>query len=195
MNRRGMLRLLGSAAIPALAGLTPERLFALAEELHRRLAAPEPRSLRVLDRHQNEIVTAIAEMIIPETDTPGARAARVNEFIDLIVAEWYDGEERERFLSGIGGVDARSRSTFGSDFLSRSETERVALLRALDAEVSALREARKNPDQHFFQQMKWLTVYGYYTSELGVTLELKEEVVPGRYDPCVATGIPSRRGQ
>jgi len=111
----------------------------------------------------------------------------VHEFIDLIVAEWYTAEERQRFLAGLAGLDARG-------FLSLAPAQQVAALSGLDAEVTRLRQSGADADKHFFHQIKWLTVYGYYTSDVGVTLELREDVIPGRYDPCVATGIPSRGG-
>lgn len=192
MHRRRLLGLLGGAvAAPALAGLSPDRLLAAARRAHSR-AYRRPR--RILDAAQAETVATIAELIIPETDTPGARAAGVPEFIDLIVAEWYDPDERERFLEGLAGVDARSRTTFGAEFTELDPTQQVALLRGLDAEVTALREADGEAGEHFFQQIKWLTLYGYYTSEVGLTRELHYQIVPGRYDPCAATGIPSPEG-
>lgn len=196
MHRRDLIRMLGgAAAVPALTGLSPERLLALSRDLHARAAdgAGIPvtgkkdgsSAFRALDREQAETVATIAEAIIPETDTPGARAAGVPEFIDLIVAEWYGADERERFFEGLAGVDARSRTTFGGTFTSLAEEERRAVLRGLDAEVSALREAEEiDPDDHFFAQMKWLTVYGYYTSEVGVNEELEYVMIPGRFDPC-----------
>ncbi|HEU5259833.1 MAG TPA: gluconate 2-dehydrogenase subunit 3 family protein [Gemmatimonadales bacterium] len=185
MNRRDLLGVLGAAvASPVLWGRSADDVRALGRELHRR-AAEAP--LRILDRRQSELVATIAELIIPATDTPGARAAKVHEFMDLIVAEWYTAEERQRFLAGLAGLDARG-------FLSLRQPQQAAVLSGLDAEVTKLRESGGDAHKHFFHQIKWLTVYGYYTSEIGVKLELKEEVIPGRYDPCVATGIPSRGG-
>lgn len=229
MHRRDLIRMLGgAAAVPALTGLSPERLLALSRDLHARAAdgagipvtgkGDGSSAFRALDREQAETVAAIAELIIPETDTPGARAAGVPEFIHLIVAEWYGADERERFFEGLAGVDARSRTTFGGTFTSLAEEERRAVLRGLDAEVSALREVAAgreeaelaeaaeaaaagrdvaalraaadpeaeeiDPDDHFFAQMKWLTVYGYYTSEVGVNEELEYVMIPGRFDPC-----------
>lgn len=190
MRRRELLRLLGGAAtVPLLAGLSPERLLATARRAHARAYR---RPHRIFDADQNETVAAIAELIIPETDTPGARAAGVPAFIELILAEWADPDERELFLEGLAGVDARSRTTFGAEFTQLEVGQQTALLRGLDAEVAALRESGADADEHFFQRMKGLTVYGYYTSEVGQKEELKEETIPGRYNPCVATGIPAR---
>lgn len=184
MHRRELLHLLGgAAAAPALAKLPTDRLLAVGRSLPR-----GQYQLRVLDPHQNETVATIAEMIIPETDTPGARTARVNEFIDLLLAEWYTEEEKARFLQGLADVDQRSRSLFGADFVAATEPRRTAILRGMDAEVQALREAKAEPDQHFFARMKNLTLFGYYTSEVGMTQELRYKVIPGRYDGCVPLG-------
>ena len=65
--------------------------------------------LRTLNPQQNAMVTTISEIIIPQTNTPGAKAARVNEFIDLILTEWYDDEEKSIFLTGLTEVDTRTR--------------------------------------------------------------------------------------
>src|SRR2546427_3894671 len=119
MNRRDLLYLLGaSVAIPALSGLSPERLVAEGRRLHRRVGR---RGFGVLDPHQRETVATIAELIIPATDTPGARAARGHEFIDTLLADWSPDDERARFLAGLADVDARARAAFGADFLRATE--------------------------------------------------------------------------
>jgi glucoside 3-dehydrogenase (cytochrome c) hitch-hiker subunit len=184
MNRREMMRLLGGAlALPLVSGVTAEQLEALGRAAHRRARA-RVAGLAVLDPHQAETVATIAEMIIPETDTPGARAARVPEFIDLMLAEWFADGDRARFLAGLADVDARSRDLFGADFISASEPQRGAILSGLDAEVAALRRAKAKPDKHFFHQIKSLTLYGFYTSEIGAA-ETHFEIIPGSYDGCV----------
>ena len=72
--------------------------------------------LRTLNPQQNGMVTTISEIIIPQTDTPGAKAARVNEFIDLILTEWYDDEEKSIFLTGLAEVDTRTRGPVRQKF-------------------------------------------------------------------------------
>src|SRR6266545_4449028 len=116
MQRRELLRVLGSiTAGSILSRLAPNQLYALGLETHQRLAQHPP--LRILDPHQHETVAIAAELIIPETDTPGARAAGVSQFIDLIVAEWYTGEERTRFLEGLADLDRRSQAVIGRLFI------------------------------------------------------------------------------
>jgi len=184
MHRRELMRVLGGAlAVPLLSGLPGERLDALGRAAHRRAQARAGR-LAVLDPHQVETVATIAEMIIPETDTPGARAARVPEFIDLMLAEWSADDDRARFLAGLADVDVRSRDLFSADFAAATEPQRIAILSGLDAEVTALRRAKAKPEKHFFHQIKSLTLYGFYTSEIGAA-EIHYEIIPGSYDGCV----------
>src|SRR5512134_501516 len=127
MHRRDALRLLVTTAVPALAGLSPARLGAVGRSAHR-----TGRALQVLDAHQSATLLAIAEHIIPATDTPGARAARVDAFADVILAERYDDRERARFLAGLADVDARARAATGRPFLEATAEQQVAVLTALD---------------------------------------------------------------
>lgn len=122
---------------------------------------------RVLDSDQTELLATIAEHILPETDTPGARAVGVHRFIDAMVAESYGAEERRQFLTALTAFDHGA-------FLSRSASDQRALLTELD-----------RAGDPFFRSLKELTLVGYYTSEIGATRELHHAPVPGRYDGCV----------
>src|SRR5438309_5687551 len=182
MNRRELLRVLGaSALLPALPGRSAERLGAAGRRIH---AQARSRGLQVLDPHQSETVATIAELIIPTTDTPGARAAQVHRFIDLLLAEWAPDDDRKQFLDGLADVDARARAASAADFRSASEAQRVAILTALDAEAQEARKAKADGKPHFFDHMKFVTVYGYCTSEAGATAELHYEAIPGAFEPC-----------
>ena len=88
-----------------------------------------------LSAEQNEMVTAMSEHIIPATDTPGAKAAQVNRFIDKMMAEWYSQEERGKFLTGLEEVNTRCRQKHGQPFLECSEETQFALLEHLDQEA------------------------------------------------------------
>ena len=132
MHRRQALRLLASAA--ALPLLSREA-FSLFQAVHDQL--PAQAVLKTLNPHQNDTVTTIAEIIIPQTNTPGAKAARVNEFIDLILTEWYDEEEKSTFMTGLANVDVRTRELHGKDFIQCGEKQQAEILAALDDEVAA----------------------------------------------------------
>src|SRR5215472_8693381 len=113
MNRRDALRMLvAGAVIPAL---SPELLA-----FYRRAHPEGSYSLRTLSPRQNDTVVAMIDQIIPATDTPGAKGARVNEFMDVILTEWANDEERRNFLNGLDGVDKQSNTLFGKDFSSAS---------------------------------------------------------------------------
>src|SRR5438093_10325819 len=141
---------------------------------------------RALTSEQVELVAAVAEHILPETDTPGARAALVHRFIDAMLAESYPAEERQRFLTGLGDVDARAQRSCGRAFLRCGAAEQRALLEQLDREAfGATGGTPDEPDVPFMRTMKELTLLGYYTSEIGATRELHNAPVPGRFEGCV----------
>lgn len=139
---------------------------------------------RTLTPDQYDLVTALAERIIPETDTPGATTAGVNAFIDEMLTEWYPEPDRLRFLSGLATVDARAREAYQADFRACAADEQAGLLAAMDREAfpnpetepdaaAALRARLAQGDPPFFRTLKELTVSGYYTSEAGATRELR----------------------
>jgi len=197
MKRRHALKLIaGAAAIPTLYS---GDLLALGRSLHQQLGSAT--ALKLLNPHQDLTITTIAEMIIPQTDTPGAKAARVNEFVDLILADWCSAAECRRFLDGLANVDLRSRKSFGKDLVDCSAPQQAELLTAMDEELTELREGnvRERPhasaakreietpvEQNFFYIMKRLTLVGYYTSEVGWTKELgRPSVHMSPYRGCV----------
>jgi len=189
MERRDVLKLLASAA--TLPVLSPEA-FSLFRGMHAQIA--EMPSLKTLNPQQNATVTTIAELIIPQTDTPGAKAVKVNEFIDLILSQWYDKGDTERFLSGLGQVDARSQELFGNSFIACSETQQKEILTQLDSETTDSLPRFPNPSYSeflelasppgFFQTMKRLTLIGYYTSEAGFEDELHRSIIPPGHAGC-----------
>ena len=187
MDRRAVLGLLG-ATTAVVAGTD---LHALGRALHRHLGRGAP--LRVLSPHQNATVVALSDVILPATDTPGAKAALVNEFIDLLLADWYAPEDRDRILAGLADLDTRARAAFGKDFVDGTAAEQAALLTALDdaaARWSATPQATRGP-QPFYREIKWLTLFGYYTSEIGAEQEQHYAIVPGRYVPCAPADTAS----
>jgi hypothetical protein len=123
--------------------------------------------------------------VIPETDTPGASAARVHEFIDVMLTDFYPSEARTRFLAGLADVDADAQARFGRDDVSQlSESELLALLSELDAaaypdsetdpeSADAVQRAVAEGAPPFMRTLKELVLAGYYTSEIGQTVELR----------------------
>ena len=100
---------------------------------------------RTLSPEQSEMVLTMGEHILPETDTPGARAARVNEYIDVMLTDYYPAEERARFLAGLERAEARARRSFGRGFLEASPEQQLELVRALNEQAFRAREEQQHP--------------------------------------------------
>ena len=177
MDRRDVVRLMGASAMTVPLALSPEALKALGREPSD--GAWTSRRHPTFDQAQHELLDQVSELIMPATDTPGARAAGVAGFIEVIVGEYYKDDERAAFLRGLADVDARSQSLFAKPFLQCDEPQQTAVLTGLEAESRAM---PRGAPQHFFSRIKGLTLYGYYTSEIGYTQELQQTFMPGRYD-------------
>lgn len=190
MHRRDLLLSLGATlATGRLLGRPVDELWRIGAGINGDLAATPPQAagpLGPFSARENQLVLTIAEHILPRSDTPGARDARVNEFIAVIVGEWYAGEDRTRFLEGLAEVDRESQARFGAGFLEAVAARQEELLRGLDAEAAALRRAGQDTGKVWWATMKSLTLYGYFTSELVQTEVLRSPVIPGRFDGCVA---------
>lgn len=157
---------------------------------------------------QNLIITEIADVIIPNTKTPGAKAAGVGPFISKMVMECYPEDAQKAFVKGLEDLEDRSKKEFDKSFLKISPKEREQLIGKLRDETVAAQkaEAAKKPSSgpnlklekpmagpdryakstpYFFAIARDLTMLGYFTSEIGATQALEYVQIPGRYDGCV----------
>ena len=157
----------GAISAPTLAG-------ALDAATRRAWTAPrQDWAPRTLDAGQLELVAVMADRIIPQTDTPGARAAGVHRFVDSLLSDHYPTPERDRFVAGLADVDARTRSRHGKAFVACTADQQVALMTEMDeAAYPVASDAPRPPETWFFHRMKELTLVGYYTSQVGATQEL-----------------------
>jgi hypothetical protein len=193
MLRREVLKLLAAGA--AASGLSPS-LMAIAREAHAQAGGSY--TLRTLNPQQNAMVVTMTDLIIPATDTPGAKGARVNEFIDVILTDWAHEDERKAFLDGLAGVDKQSTALFDKAFNDASVEQQTTLLRAIDDKAMSAHGAARarhgntipeNRDKqlqgNFWDVFKGITIHGYYTSDIGFTQEQHLEIIPGAYHGCV----------
>jgi len=142
---------------------------------------------------QKNLVSEVAEIIIPKTDTPGAKDAKVGEFIEKMLKECYAAKDQDSFEKGMKELEKK-------DFLKASPADQTKILKEMEASAKAdadkstaerkkYTEAGKEytDDQGvpFFKLIKELTLLGYFTSEPGATLALEYVAVPGRYDGCI----------
>lgn len=180
LDRRELLALLGGAG---LAGLACRPDAGRDDPMVRRARSGAPHQFTALDPHQAATVAALAECIIPATDTPGAAEAGVAEFVDVIVGEWYDADQRTSFLAGLAELDQRS-AALGGPFIELSEATRTTLLTEVEAAAFAARDADPKGPTPFWLRLKSLTVYGYYNSAVGALQELDRPTIPNRFAGC-----------
>ena len=128
----------------------------------------------------------VADTILPETKTPGAKAAGVGPFIAMMVTDTYDPGEQRMFIDGLATLESESRTQNGGSFMASSPAQRLALLERLDREaVEYMRRPGAQARPHYFRLIKELTLLGYFTSEIGYTQAMRYVETPGRFDPCV----------
>jgi len=173
LNRRAALRTMAAGVGAAASALWVSELAALAEEqaLHAHLLAATPQggawAPAILSPQQLETVGMLVELIIPTTDTPGARAALVDRYVDGVLGTANENT-RTRFLEGLAWIDTRSQALFGSPFRSATPAQQTDLLTRLATTPSTEADA----GVQFFTAIKSMTITGYYTTEIGLRQEL-----------------------
>lgn len=189
MNRREFLQcaaiLVGSAGIAGHA-------LALSQAQMTYLAAADDyvkQPATLFTASQRAIVAAAAEIIIPRTETPGAIDAGVPHFIELMVQDWLNDEERTLFMAGLKDLETRIPAEQGATFDQLATEKQLAVLEALEAGASSspwyaqgnVRRAYIS-DAPFICQLKELTIWGFFTSEVGATQVLRYNPMPMKFD-------------
>lgn len=185
---------------------TRRHLMQLAGLLGLALIAPGARAAapRVLDKLDLRLLAAVAETIIPATDTGGATAAGVPDFIDMMVTGWFDQAEQDNFIAGMRAFASGAITRYGKPFDQLTVDQQTEYFGGLLAEVESRPvQARPllpslakggQPRSPFVVLMKRLAVVGYYTSELGASVELSFNMMDGEYVPCAPNGPDERAG-
>ncbi len=171
MNRRDALQhvalLFGSMiSAPAMAG-------ALGEKTYFGESVP-------VNAEQEAFLSELADVIIPTTSTPGAKAAGVEKFIVRVMRDCFPKEDQEKFYAGLTQLNTDSRTAFGKSFVELDASQKIQAVKSLTT---------SNKD--FFLRVKELTVTGYFTSEIGATKAMEYLPIPGRFEGCV----PLKPGQ
>lgn len=140
----------------------------------------------LFDTDQIRLLDEIAETILPKTSTPGAKAAKVGEFIPVMVRDCYNKEDQSVFVNGLSSLEKRFKEKYGQSFMDSDVAKRTAFLIELDKEQKEFARNKKPEEpNHYFSMMKQLTLLGFFTSEVGATQALRYVPVPGRYDGCI----------
>jgi hypothetical protein len=142
--------------------------------------APTPYVFATLQHEQRDLINAVAEAIIPTTDTPGAGKVGIDRFFDRIVSSWMQPAEKDRFLAGLSNFSKEFERGHGRQFSEASPSEQLAFMRPIDDEAAEARHAELE-SLPFFATMKELTIIGYYTSETGAARELRHQMVFDSY--------------
>jgi hypothetical protein len=182
MHRRDALRFLGSAAIaPLIAPLSPLERWNTGTALHRRLAEGL-RQGKVLSSSQLAEVRALAETIIPRTDTPGAADVGAPEFIDLLLAEWYPETERAQLLRALDALTERCRAEHGKPIAEVDPGARQIFVGKLDGAQAGVGAGSA---EWGYGRIKESLVFAFLTSpEIGPLVSTMP-ITPGRFDGCV----------
>ena len=125
------------------------------------------------------LLDEVADTILPETKTPGAKAAHTGAFMALMVTDTYDERQQGIFRDGMQKLNDAA-------FMAATPAQRLAKLEQLDREQKTYMDTRaQGAPPHYFRQMKELALLGYFTSEIGCTQAMRYRETPGRFDPCV----------
>jgi len=145
------------------------------------------------------LLDEIAETILPETSTPGAKAAKTGAFMALMVTDAYTERNQQVFRDGMTALDEACRAATSTSFMQATPAQRLTLLEGLDREQKTAMEERTPPARtrfpaapgapsadveppHYFRMMKELALLGYFTSEIGYTKAMRYIESPGRFD-------------
>lgn len=173
INRRaalvGVTALFGAPLFAPIA-----RAAGLAGPAQRPVVSEGPPSVRVFTPAQHALMTQLSERVIPTTDTPGAIAAGVPDYIEKLLADWALPAERVPILAGLDALDAKSLQDYKIAAIKVTPAQQDALLTA------AMENGIPN-GAAFFEAFRQLVITGYYTSEIGMTQEREYLPVPGEY--------------
>jgi len=145
----------------------------------------EEKQSGVFTLDQKNLFDDIADIIIPETTSPGAREAQVGIVIAAILEDCYKPEDQNLVIKSLEEIDKRSSELFKAAFVKVSLTDKTKLIEELDKEAYTLDEKERKDIHNGYKIIKELTLLGYFTSEAGATQALNYNMVPGRFDGCV----------
>ena len=146
---------------------------------------PSAQTTRLTPAHAS-LAGAIADRILPRTDTPGAVDVGVPAFIDLLYGEFMSPAEQKMLTDGLDRVEAAAKSARGASFVSVPADGQDAILRGIA-------KAEEGTEQGFFRLIRSATVLGYFTSEQVGKSVLNYDPVPGRYESCIPIEQVGRR--
>jgi hypothetical protein len=179
MNRRELLKLITAATGTAMIGGT-----ALLSG-----CTTNPQTSENFSAENIALLDEIAETILPRTNTPGAKDAKVGQFMSVYVTDCYTLDERTIFHKGLMTFEETCKQTYNRRFVELQPSEREEFINQLDKQAKVDVAAGHI---HYFTMIKQLTLFGFFTSEVGGTQVLRHAPIPGRFDGNLAYKVGDR---
>jgi Gluconate 2-dehydrogenase subunit 3 len=193
MNRREVITRLAILMGGTLSAQTLSAIDLLGSDRQRLFDNRPDANPFTLTADQRKIMAEVAEHIIPKTSTPGSKDAGVPDFIEMMLKDCYKKPEQESFAAGIAALEKQN-------FLSLSAARQVEMLKKVESdtkkEIEALNvkqvKVGDNVDKEtmdiekavpFWRLIKELTLFGYFTSEVGANASFIVEPIPGKFEP------------
>ncbi|MEC3878969.1 gluconate 2-dehydrogenase subunit 3 family protein [Parapedobacter sp. 10938] len=142
-------------------------------------------SVGAFSPHQVGMLVEIADIIIPETEIPGAKSAQVGPVMARIISDCYPDRVLQDFFAGFAEFERQARQRFRKDFSKLEIAERAQWLQEWRAQVLEEETEKAKQNLLFFAMVRDLTILCYTTSEIGSTQLLEYIPVPGRFDGCM----------
>lgn len=143
-----------------------------------------------LNEHK-ELISILADLILPKTDTPGAKDANVSETIIKIVENCFESNLQQTFINGLFEIESCAKSEYGLLFRDCKINRQNTILQEFDKKeqinnIFILKVKNKLFGPSFFSILKDLTVKSFFTSEIGATQALQYDYIPGKYIGCLS---------
>lgn len=138
--------------------------------------------LKALSQEQFNLVGDLADMIIPDTDTPGGKSVNVHYLVDELAANWMTEGDKNAFLNELAILDDRIKAEHGQPFSELDNERKALVLDQLGEEM--LVNIKSGEGNHIYLTLREMIIFGYYTSETGASEELIYDPIPGEYNGC-----------
>ena len=138
-----------------------------------------------LTKKQAATISEIAETILPESDTLGAKSLHLTEFVDLMLKDCHTREEQLQFTKELDKFEEICQSSIGKTFVNATPEKRQNFL--IELEQNALANQQQTGEKAFITKIKELVIVGYFTSEYAITELMNFNPIPQKFEGCVDT--------
>ncbi len=174
MDRRRVLKISSAFLGYSIAGGTAAAVLGGCKAT----AEAKPADLDLFDNNTYHLINELTELILPATDTPGAKDANVVSYLHERIKHFSTEEEQQAIFAGLKIFDAQANESFSKKFIDLNSEERVKILENMATQA-------KENEEHIFNILREETIVGFFTSEVGATEVLRHDPIPGVYNGCM----------